>query len=232
MRHSTRIEAIADHGRYFLGLTPSQLAVEVPSCPGWTVQDVVRHVAAFAAGCRAWCEIDDPGDAGPFAVMTATMAKVQPLPLDQLVVELDRYDTALAGRPPESPVWGHLGRESIAWHGWHSMNEWGIHRHDVETALGQPSHLTIDRSVDALKWTTDYVFPMIQKFRQIEPFDAVRLIADDGMDYVAGYGDPTATLRGSARDLLLHLWRRPHGPVTIEGNPLAARAYSGLAVGR
>lgn len=233
MSHEERVGVIADHCLFFAGLSGDELAAAVPGCPGWSVEDVVRHVAAFSASCRAWCEATDLGGADPMVFNMARMAEVQNLPLEELLPELDSYRACLVGLDAEAPVFGHLGVETAGWQSWHCSAEWGLHRHDVEVGLGRRSSLTGDRAVDAVMWTTEYAYPMVAQFRGLERFPSVRLLSEaDGLDYVAGGGTPSASLSATAQDLALHLWRRPHGPVTVEGDPVAARVYSGLAAGR
>ncbi|MGE0305743.1 MAG: maleylpyruvate isomerase family mycothiol-dependent enzyme [Acidimicrobiia bacterium] len=233
MSHEERVGVIADHCAFFAGLAEDDLAADVPGCPGWSVEDVLRHVAAFSASCRAWCQTSDLGDVNPMVFNMARMAEVQQLPLEALVPELDAYRACLANLDADAPVYGHLGVETAGWQSWHCAAEWGVHRHDVEVGLGRPSSLTGDRAFDAVMWTIEYAYPMVLQFRGLESFPAVRLVSEaDGLDHVAGAGAASASLSGTAQDLVLHLWRRPHGPVIIEGDPVAAREYSGLAAGR
>ncbi len=233
MSHEERVGVIADHCAFFEGLSGDDLAADVSSCPGWSVANVLRHVAAFSASCRAWCETSDLGDVNPMAFNLARMAEVQDLPIEELVCELDAYRMCLVKLDADVPVYGHLGMETAGWQSWHCAAEWGLHRHDVEVALGLPSSMTGDQAVDAVMWTTEYVYPMVLQFRGLQSLPAVRLVSEaDRLDFVAGGGTPSASLAATAHDLVLHLWRRPHGPVTIEGDPVAAREYSGTAVGR
>ncbi len=233
MTHQQRVAVIAEHCTFFAGLTGEELTQDVPGCPGWTIEDAVRHVSAFSASCRAWCETGDLGDTNPMAFNLARMTQVQDLPLEQLILELDAYSDCLANLDADTPVYGHLGVETAGWLSWHCAAEMGLHRHDVETALGQPSSITGDRAVDAVIWTTQYAYPMVLRLRDLDSLPSVRLISDaDHLDHTTGHGPATASLTGTAQDLLLHLWRRPHGPVTIQGDPLAAREYSGLSAGR
>jgi hypothetical protein len=39
----------------------------------------------------------------------------------------------------DEQVYGNLGRETAGWQSWHCAAEWGLHRHDVEVALGRIS---------------------------------------------------------------------------------------------
>ena len=84
----------------------------------------------------------------------------------------------------------------------HCASESGVHRHDVEVALGRPTHVNGDLAVDPLVWTTDYVFGLIQSFRNSDPFPPVQIHAvDEGVSYVVGDGDPTASLTGGSPSL-------------------------------
>jgi uncharacterized protein (TIGR03083 family) len=229
LSHGDRVALIGEHCEFLASLGGDELDVDVAACPGWKVDDVVRHVAAFASSCRAWCERDDFGDTDPMAFNLAHMAEVQGLPLADLRVELDAYAACIASRAADVAVLGHLGVETAGWQSFHCASEFGMHRHDVQTALGHESWLVGDRAVDALTWTLDYAFPVVRHFRGLEELAPVRFVApSDDVERVVGNGEPEATLSGSASELVLHLWRRPHGPVTIEGDPVAALQYTGM----
>ena len=62
--------------------------------------------------------------------------------------------------------------------------------------------------------------------------DASVISAVEAAPSPEGVDDSEAvTISGSARDILLYLWRRPHSPVTVEGDPVAADTYVGLLEG-
>ncbi len=231
--YADRVDVVGEHHRFFADLTDAELATAVPACPGWTVNDVVRHVGAFAYACCCWYDTDDLGGVDPLAFNLARRDDVRDESLQRLGAELSRLHQCLVDRGPSDAVWGYLGMDDSDWLALHCACEWGLHRHDVEVALGRSPSLVADRASDALRWTTGFVFPLNWHFARVDPFPTIRLRSpSQGIDYLCGDGAPAAELSGDAHDLLLHLWRRPHGAVVIQGDPTAARHYTGLVVGR
>jgi hypothetical protein len=87
-------------------------------------------------------------------------------------------------------------------------------------------HFVTIRAGDLIGWLLEYLQPTVEANRSWDRPPGLRLVADDApVDVVAGEGESRAVLRASARDLLMFLWRRPTGQVSIEGDPRILHAY-------
>jgi hypothetical protein len=145
LEHGQRVEAVSDHVHFFSTLDPTHLDRDVPTCPDWTVEGVLRHVWGGARTVCLW--VEQAGDPGldTMSILQESHGFASTAPVDELTQPLLRY---------------------------------------------------------------------------------VELLADDvPVDVVAGEGQPQAVLGGSARDILMFLWRRPNGPVSVEGDPTTLGAH-------
>lgn len=200
----------------------------IPACPEWTVEDAIRHIAGGAAAAEALADMTDGADTSPADAIRERMAPALQLPISALPALIESYTDAVRDRDPESPAHLHTGATTVGRQVWHVSSDWGIHRHDVEVALGIEPSLTSERAADLLAWFTGYIAPRDDGGAQLP---TIRIVAADAdLDFRQGSGEPAVTVSGAARDILLYLWRRPHGPVTIEGDPVAASSYIGLTI--
>lgn len=229
LSYQERVRAIDDHGRFFAGIDPVDRSRRVPACPSWNVEDVIRHVAGGAAAAEALAELTEADAMSPVDLIRERMAPTLRLPLSELPPLIRSYLDVIRDRDPEAPAFLHTGATTMARQVWHVSSDWGIHRHDVEVALGIEPTLSSARAADLLAWFTGYIAPRERGDGQQLP--TIRIIATDAdLDFREGDGEPAVTVSGSARDTLLFLWRRPHGPVTVEGDPVAAASYVGLSI--
>lgn len=226
LQHHDRVEAIRDHVEFFSALEASHHEVTVPACPEWTVEDALRHVCGGALTVCTWVERADDPDLDPVAVLRESHSFSSSAPLDELTPWPARYVKLIESRDEHSETFLFNERVSLGKQVWHGTGDWGIHRHDVEVALGRTPSLTAERAGDLIGWLLEYLQPLVEAVRSWDRPPGLRLVADDvPVDVVAGEGEPRAVLRAPARDLLMFLWRRPTGPVSIEGDPRVVHTY-------
>lgn len=226
LRHQQRVQAIRDHVEFFLALDPSHHGVEIPTCPEWTVEGVLRHVSGGALTVCEWVERADNPDLDPIAVLRESHSFSASASLAELTPSLMRYVELIESRDKHSETFLFDERVSLGKQVWHATGDWGMHRHDVELALGWAPSLTAERAGDLIGWLLEYLQPTVEANRSWDRPPGLRLVADDApVDVVAGEGESRAVLRASARDLLMFLWRRPTGQVSIEGDPRILHAY-------
>lgn len=133
MEHQTLVVAIREQSERFIEvLAGVDAAAPVPSCPGWTVADLLWHVAEvqhFWAQVAGGADADDvvpldhPGDVAALRTLVA------------------RAGTELLGalgqRSPSDASWSwHPAGGSIAWLARRQAHEALIHRVDAELAAG------------------------------------------------------------------------------------------------
>jgi uncharacterized protein (TIGR03083 family) len=226
LQHRQRVQAIRDHVEFFLALDPSHHGVQIPTCPEWTVEGVLRHVSGGALTVCEWVErADDPISTRSrfFARVTVSPPAA---PLAELTPSPMRYVELIESRDEHSETFLFDERVSLGKQVWHASGDWGIHRHDIELALGRAPSLTAERAGDLIGWLLEHLQPTVEASQSWDRPPGLRLVADDApVDVVAGEGEPRAVLRASACDLLMFLWRRPTGHVLIEGDPRAVHTH-------
>ncbi len=174
---------------------------QVPSCPGWTMRDLVGHLGevqhAWAANIRAR-DTSRP-----------TRPDAEPLPGDDLGAFLrtataDLLD-ALGDADDADPCWTWWGSPATAGAvARHQVQEAAVHRWDGENSVGSATPLPLDIAVDGVA-----EFLEIMAGGAGPPEGALRLAATDvHASWLAGTGEPVATISATASDLVLVLYRR------------------------
>ncbi|WP_175499539.1 maleylpyruvate isomerase family mycothiol-dependent enzyme [Cellulomonas marina] len=203
----------------------------VPGCPGWTVEDVVRHVAdvylrqstAIAVGHRV-----PPGDAAG-----------APLPDEAALAHLDRGTGAILAavdRPSLTPCWTWPtpdGRLSF----WQRRmaQETLIHRVDLEQAAGEPSLVDPALALDGIDEVLTVFLPLslpadgpssgigpdLRSSVVVEAGGRAWGVEVTGAQAEVRSTDPTAaaTVRGAPDAVLLWLWGRgDRDALTVDGD--------------
>jgi uncharacterized protein (TIGR03083 family) len=210
----------------------SDLDARVASCPEWTLGDLVYHVGAvhrfwtWVAGERIQrIESDDDVPA-------------RPQPDDADLVDWFRNGSdallaTIASPDPSTPVWSWTAQHDMAFIQRRMPQETAVHRWDAESALGGSSPIDEALAADGV----DEFFLLVRDNH--EPGDErVGLVATDSGDrwtaHVTaddigihkGMVDVSATLSGTASDLLLVLWRRlPLSALTVDGEAEVAERF-------
>lgn len=156
--HGTAIRDDSQRLRSVLGSADPDLTV--PSCPDWTVDDLVWHLAEvqwFWATVVAR-RLDSPGDAE---------AGKPPRPdghddlLDLSAVATDRLLGALADIDDDEPVWSWNGAGTGAWVRRRQAHEALIHRVDAELVTGVDSHLDPVLAADGVDEVLTEMFGLV-----------------------------------------------------------------------
>ncbi len=217
--HAERLASARAAVDYITGRTAAEQERPVPNCPGWTVYHAASHVGRVAI---AWSEMiaSPPEDPASRERGYATSAE-QPAgaPMADLAswahAALDRLD----GDTDRRCYFSMTGGEGTVdlWT-WHAASELGVHRLDVEDALGQPPGLTDDEAVDAVTYTSRFFLPAMRRVTGVDP-GALHLQMEttgDGPDVViSSETSASATVVGPPTQLLLAVWGRPHTGVTV-----------------
>ncbi|MEV6271241.1 maleylpyruvate isomerase family mycothiol-dependent enzyme [Kribbella sp. NPDC051936] len=212
------------------------LDAAVPSCPGWTVDDVVRHVA------------------------TVYVHKVEVLKLGALpdpwppdfsgLTSLEWYDDAraaivdaLAAAGTGTPTWTFSPRDptSAFWHR-RMAHETVVHRIDVEQAHDAVSPIDPELALDGID---EILYPTLggpwwEEGDTAYPIDATVRLTAAGRSWTVSAdatqvgvrqgadGDAAAEVTGDPAQVYLWLWGRA-GEDTIEvvGDPTVVRAFRG-----
>jgi uncharacterized protein (TIGR03083 family) len=163
---------------------------EVPTCPGWTVKDLVAHNASFFAVARS----DDPQAAFSPGWGDREVKERENLSLQECI---DEWNEAVKGA---GELFGsNLGVVAVA--------DVLAHEQDVRTALNEPRAADQESLLAAIDLGLSF---LDQKVKGAE-LPALRIVTDD-VDRRVGEGEPQATLRTDT----FELFRALHGRRTAE----------------
>jgi uncharacterized protein (TIGR03083 family) len=205
----------------------ADLDAPVPSCPGWTVAELLWHV----------------GDAHDFwgrVVATRATDRSQipaapDRPADAALLGwyrtgLDRLAERLAAADPATPVWTWASRKDVAFVQRRMALETVVHRVDAElAATSKPSPIDPALAVDGVDEFLRFFARERTKGAEelggsvhlhATDADGEWLVTEAGGDLLVsrGYAKGDAVARGTASDLLLLLWRRGRGAVEVHGD--------------
>ena len=193
------------------------LDAAVPPCPGWTVADLVWHVAGVHWFWRRVVELRATGhdQVGP--------EPQRPADADLLACYrdgLERIHGVLAAADPATPVWTWAPQREVAFVQRRMAQETAVHRWDAEAASrAAPAPIEPALAADGI----DEFFQFFTAWRRdgAEPLGgSVHVHATDGAGewLVTESGErlavsrehrrADAAARGTASELLLLLWRR------------------------
>jgi uncharacterized protein (TIGR03083 family) len=175
-------------------------ATPVPTCPGWTLKHLLRHVgrgdrwAAQIIGDRLTGYLDlrevrngkPPDDADGTIDWLRGGAQC-------LVEAVDRVGA-------DTPVWTFLGPRPAAWWIRRRLHEATVHRADAELALGRDFRLSAELAADGLtEWLERVVAQSSEDQPPLRDGQTLHFHATDGGDWtLRGNGDALALDRSPA----------------------------------
>ncbi|WP_091455544.1 maleylpyruvate isomerase family mycothiol-dependent enzyme [Actinokineospora iranica] len=236
MEHSKAAEALVEQNTLLADLTHAgDPAAPVPTCPGWTLRQLVKHVgrghrwAAAIVRDRA----QDPVD--PATVPGGKPPRDQDGTTAWLTESPSVLFDAVTATGADTPVWTFTGPKPAGWWIRRRLHEAVVHHADAAIALGAP--FAVDPAVAAdgvSEWLS-----LLSARTVDEPLLAagatMHLHATDdglgaagewlvraggtGVEWEHGHGKGAAAVRGTAADLLLVLLRRvPADRVEVHGD--------------
>lgn len=207
------------------------LDVVVPSCPGWTVDDLLWHLTEVH---HFWCWVLTERAQRPDAYVEPGRPTDEAL-LDMYSSGLARLVEALRTTPSETAIWTWTDDHGAGWLLRRMAHETAIHRWDAEDAAGAAQPLDAALASDGIdEFLTWFLAPA----EGAEPVAGSVHIhcgdvagewtlrpAGDGFDVTREHAKGDCALRGTASDLLLALWRRqPMSTIDVVGDAdVAAR---------
>jgi uncharacterized protein (TIGR03083 family) len=216
-----------------------RLAEPVPTCPGWSVADLLWHLqevqrfwAAVVAG-----RVQDPTE-GPEAVRPADDAELVP----GLRSGVAQIVSALRSAGPHEPCWTWSSRKDAGFVVRHQVHEAAVHRWDCEHAAGRETPLDPAAAADGveefLRVSTPFPLedaaPLGGRLELVATDVGLRWAVEEDDAGVAHWRrltapatDAAAVLRGSAADLLLYLYkRRRAGELDVTGDRDVAERFA------
>jgi uncharacterized protein (TIGR03083 family) len=226
------LTALRTEGLAFLAAVGQEGALPqpVPSCPDWTVGDLVRHLGSVYRRIRSNAGSGDTNQPWPPGVLTPDDA---PEPADPQVIawfrnELRQLDAFLEALDADAPTWNWAPQSRVAafWHR-RMAHETAIHRWDAQTAVGLPEPLESKLAGDTVAEVLDTMLPAGRRRHTADVTGIVHLAAVDlGQDWtlrLRGQGisvldtntlldddahPARAVANGTASDLALAMWGR------------------------
>jgi uncharacterized protein (TIGR03083 family) len=214
---------------------PDALAAQVPSCPDWTVDQLVRHLG----GVYLW--VTSHASRGVTSAPDQIDRGV-PAGVDVLTWWDERYDdlvTLLDSLHPGAPAWNWAPQPKRAefWHR-RMAHETAVHRWDAQMALGLSEPIEAKLAADGITEVIDTWLPGGRRRGPLNRYGVVALRATDVEEVwdVRLRGEGVALLdtdtllddddhheraiaTGTASDLLLALWGRvPFDVLDIAGD--------------
>jgi uncharacterized protein (TIGR03083 family) len=224
--HKERLAAASDAIEFICSRDPDEMSTVVPNCPGWTVYNVAAHIGRVGLAWHSMIDAspDDPDSrARGYADAESRGSGHSPKVLASWVRDAVEALDGDVDHPAYFSMTGGAGTVGL-W-GWHAASELGIHRLDVEQALGTPYAITDHLALDALDYTCRFFLPAMATVTDTDPGVLRAVAARDGTEFSAmalratqGTSEPEATITGLPIDVLLALWGRPHGPIDIAGS--------------
>ncbi|MEV6491016.1 maleylpyruvate isomerase family mycothiol-dependent enzyme [Actinoplanes sp. NPDC051633] len=224
---------LADEGRALAATLGADPATPVPSCPGWTIRDLVAHVGSYHRWAADLLRDTSRLPRAPYSLEPdpgASLADWYEACLELLLEAIDITD-------PETPMWTvTVDQRAGAWCR-RQAHDLTVHRWDAQHALGRAQPVDPERAIDFIDELFEATLPFTLPFlgRRVPPQSLGLRSADDAyyrrVEGNAGRphlsrdpGQADATLTGTPSDLLLTLWRRT-GTATLAGNPAALTAW-------
>ncbi|WP_214319728.1 maleylpyruvate isomerase family mycothiol-dependent enzyme [Nonomuraea sediminis] len=227
-------------------------APAVPSCPGWTVTDLIMHlgwvhryvariVEERLAGPPGTAERDFLGLPAESAAWPDPMKAPNPGPVPEGLVSwfADGAERLASLLDVDARVWTWSREQSVGF--WARMQtiEAALHRWDAQLATGVPEPVDAELAADAVAQTFEVMAPARRSWKQAPPGEGERYLfrRTDGPDaWTVTFDGDEITMNteksadvevsGSASDLMLFLWQRiPADRLTINGDETRIERY-------
>lgn len=232
--HDQRVASARAAVDYITGRSPAEQQQPIPNCPGWTVYNAAAHIGRVAI---AWAEMissspDDPESRERGYAQSAE--RPTGAPVTDLAAWANSTIDRLEGDTDRRCYFSMTGGEgTVGLWAWHAASELGVHRLDVESALGDTHAITDDQAIDAVRYTCEYFLPAMRRATGKDPGPVtIRLRRADGPEGLATIESDsanTATIEGAPVQALLALWGRPHrGVDLVEGDAAVWAGWQAL----
>jgi len=201
-----------EHERFLAACERAGTAAPVPTCPGWSVGDLLYHLYEVQyLWNRVTSERRD----------TFEGMKMPTRPADEALVGLVRgehigYAAMLRSFPADTPISTWTGPQQLAWLVRRMAQEIAVHRVDAELASGAAAPIDAALASDGidefLEFFLDSHHGAVGGSVHIHCTDVagewtIRESAD-GFAVTREHAKGDCAIRGAAHDILLALWRR------------------------
>lgn len=202
----------AEHDAFLAACERAGVSAEVPSCPGWTVGDLLYHLYEVQyLWNRVTSERRDTFDG----------MRMPTRPADDRLIDLVRgehtgYAAMLRAFPADTPIATWTGPQTLSWLIRRMAQETAVHRVDAELASGAAAPIDAALASDGI----DEFLEFFLNARHGAVGGSVHIHCTDvagewtigesadGFDVTREHAKGDGAIRGNANDILLALWRR------------------------
>jgi uncharacterized protein (TIGR03083 family) len=223
-------------------LARGNLDAPVPTCPGWTLRDLIEHTG----NVHRWQTEATRVNTGEFPNMAHETGVVDGQTLaDWFQAGVDRAVEVMSAVEATATRWTWArGPDDVAqWYFRRIAQETLVHRIDAELTAGVGvSDVDGVFAVDGVDEFCDVMIPQATgqaiggngQTIHLHATDAdgewLLTLHPDRVEVARGHAKGDAALRGSARDLLLEVWgREPLGPMEIFGDEAVVATFRAAA---
>lgn len=224
----TAAALIAENAAFAALLRDADLSIPVPTCPEWTLEQLMRHVGRGDRWCAQIVAEQSAENIDP-----RTVPGGKPTEGDETGWLHDGARAlldAVQSTGAQTTVWTFLGPRPAGWWVRRRLHETAVHRADAALALGVDFDIDPALAADGI---TEYLERTVIRANEEGPAAGDRPLAEgqslhlhatdpglgaagewtivgraDGVALAHEHGKATAALRGPARDLLLAVVRR------------------------
>jgi uncharacterized protein (TIGR03083 family) len=199
-----QLQSVADDGRRLAEAVRADPTGRVVSCPEWTGADLLTHVCGFPRLLVDLCE-------------GRARLEERHIPYEEAArtydTDLARLVATLRDTPPDAPVrnWAAVPQTAAFWQR-RAVHELAVHRWDAGTIVDNPAPIAPDVAEDGIAEFFDVFLTTGLVTGRVRPAAATLVLeaTDTGTRREQHLPDPgpVTTIRGTASDLLLALWRR------------------------
>ncbi|BBY63481.1 maleylpyruvate isomerase family mycothiol-dependent enzyme [Mycolicibacterium helvum] len=221
---------IAENAAFADLLRDADLSIPVPTCPDWTLQQLMRHVGRGDRWCAQIVAEQSMDYIDPRTVAGGKPPEGRDAEIDWLQAGPRQLIDAVTQTGADTPVWTFLGPRPADWWIRRRLHEVVVHRADAAIALGVDYDVDPAVAADAI---TEWLERVVIQADEEGPAGGDRPLGDgqsvhlhatepdlgeagewtilgrpDGIALDHEHGKATAALRGPARSLLLAVVRR------------------------
>lgn len=207
-------------------IAEAPLDIRVPSCPEWTMTDLIHHLGSVYAWVRGF--VGSGSTERPPRLAVPEGLPTGPAAIEWWRGEYDQLMALLDGLDPEAPAWNWAPQPKRAafWHR-RMAHETAVHRWDAQMAVAAGEPIEAKLAADGVSEVLDTLLPSGRRAVKQPWYGVVQLVATDaGQEWymrLRGAGvalldtstildsddhHARAHVSGTASDLLLALWGR------------------------
>ncbi|CAN5666905.1 maleylpyruvate isomerase family mycothiol-dependent enzyme [soil metagenome] len=193
-----------------------RLDAPIPSCPEWTMQDLVGHTGGVQ---NFWCQIAERRLSDP------RQGEAPEIPSDDSVIDWFGHQSAhladvLESADPDAPCWSWSGQKEVGFIIRRMAQETSIHRFDAELGAGAPQPIVppelardgVDELLDTFLPADDRELTGGSGTIHLHQTDGqgewVLTLTPRGVEVDHSHAKGDAAVRATGSDLVLLLWQR------------------------